>query len=806
MPLLRHLLPWMAALCPIFLSAQVTLTGRTLDARTNEPLAFVNVGVEGLREGTTTDIDGRFSLTVASLPVALRFTYVGYTDQRTIVTEAQSVIVRLDQRTELLREAVVLPGENPAHRIVQKVWANRKQSDGMKHRSHRYNSYSKTIFTAAVDSALLADPARMAALDTGDREAIDFFDRQHILLIESATRMTFIPPAAEQEEVLAMRVSGLKDPSLLALAASTKTFSIYEPQITLNEKTYVGPIGPNSTNHYFFLIEDTLYRGADSVFVISYRPRKGTKFDGLKGLLYVNTDGYALQNAIAEPAEVSSGPALKVQQMHERINGKWFPVQLNTWLFLPFMQVENYTLMGIGRTYLKDIELDVDIARKEVRGPEFVADRMEMRRDDAFWNDLRVDSLDRKELRTYQVIDSIGEAEHLDKKVKVFDALTSGRIPWGPIDIDLTRFLAFNGYEGVRLGGGLRTNAKVSRVFGLGGYGAYGFQDGTAKYGGDLRIRPSRARSFEFRGFYENDVIESGGVAFRGQKGVFAIDAMRLIYMDRMDRIERWGGEVSFRWGGLQAWVGSDRQTRLNEQDYSYAEPIAEGVTRFQNAFTAGGINVAIRYAHKERIARLMDRQIALGTKWPVLYVNVYKAVPDLWEGELELLRVDAMVEKTFRVRMLGSTTLRAMGGMVDTDAPYSWLYNMRGTHANGLNITTPLAFETMRPNEFTADRYVAVFLRHSFGHLLVKGKHFDPIPLVVASAGWGRLDEPENHMGFSTSSLEKGYYEAGLQVDQLLKTGFTGLGFGAFYRMGPYALKEPLDNVVLKLSATFVL
>lgn len=125
-------------------------------------------------------------------------------------------------------------------------------------------------------------------------------------MIESATSKSFIPPAAEKEEVLAMRVSGLKDPSLLALAASTKTF-IYNASILLNEKNYVSPIGPSSTNQYFFLLQDTLYQGADSVFIISYEPRKGKKFDALRGVLYVNTDGYAVQNAIAEPVERSGG-------------------------------------------------------------------------------------------------------------------------------------------------------------------------------------------------------------------------------------------------------------------------------------------------------------------------------------------------------------------------------------------------------------------------------------------------------------------------------------------------------------------
>ena len=106
-----------------------------------------------------------------------------------------------------------------------------------------------------------------AILHTGTK-AIEFLEKQYILLIESVTAKRFIPPAAEQEEVLAMRVSGLKDPSLLAMVASTKTFSVYEPQIQVNERTYLSPIGPGSTKQYLFILQDTLYQGKDSVFLI----------------------------------------------------------------------------------------------------------------------------------------------------------------------------------------------------------------------------------------------------------------------------------------------------------------------------------------------------------------------------------------------------------------------------------------------------------------------------------------------------------------------------------------------------------
>jgi hypothetical protein len=212
---------------------------------------------------------------------------------------------------------------------------------------------------------------------------------------------------------------------------------------------------------------------------------------------------------------------------------------------------------------------------------------------------------------------------------------------------------------------------------------------------------------------------------------------------------------------------------------------------------------VAARFAFREQLARLPDRQLSLGTRWPVLYVQAFQAYDGLWGGDRSLWRVNAMVEKAFRLRMLGTLSLRVMGGMADDTAPYPFLFNLRGTWSTRLPVATQNTFQTMRPNEFLADRYVAVFLQHSFGHLLFQWRKFRPVPSVVANAGWGSLAHPEYHRGYTFSTLQDGYYEAGLQLDGLLRIGVSNFGAGAYLRRGPNALPQLSDNLALKLSMT---
>ncbi len=89
-------------------------------------MAFVNIVANNSNIGTATDIDGKF-LVVSETPInLLRFSYVGYESLVIeILGEANNLVIHLRRSATELREIVILAGENPAHRIIQKVIENR---------------------------------------------------------------------------------------------------------------------------------------------------------------------------------------------------------------------------------------------------------------------------------------------------------------------------------------------------------------------------------------------------------------------------------------------------------------------------------------------------------------------------------------------------------------------------------------------------------------------------------------------------------------------------------------------------------
>jgi len=70
--------------------AQRTISGTVTDD-TGEPLPFANVYVEGTTVGTTTDIDGNYTLKVPEGASNIRVSYTGYADQALAIGDGNSL-------------------------------------------------------------------------------------------------------------------------------------------------------------------------------------------------------------------------------------------------------------------------------------------------------------------------------------------------------------------------------------------------------------------------------------------------------------------------------------------------------------------------------------------------------------------------------------------------------------------------------------------------------------------------------------------------------------------------------------------
>ena len=810
------------------------VTGRVIDSRTRESLAFVNIVINGSNKGGTTDIDGKFNLKSVQPIQSLRLTYVGY-EPATVTpgSSTKGMLITMTQKDIDLQEVEILPGINPAHRIIRNAIDNRDINDPEKVKTFSYTAYDKTVFTADNDTTLKGDFAALVdtsmiqnikgmeigfsikpdsvKMDSSMKDSATQFiekliSQQYLFLMENVTKRKFMAPDKNYNKVIATKMSGFKDPILVFLATQIQSFSFYKPFISIMMKDYVNPIGSGSFSRYFFKIEDTTYMGKDTVFILSFRPRKGTNFDGMKGIVAINSHNWGIQNVTAEPYPNTGGLMIRIHQLYELIGGvQWFPVQLNTDVAFNNMRIGKYKAVGSGRSYIRDIVLNPDLVRREFNHLDVEVDKDATARNEGFWNQYRVDSLTRKDRQTYKVLDSVGAANNFDKMARTLQTLLTGRIPWGPIDIDINRFLNYNTYEGLVVGAGIHTNDRLADWFKIGGFYQYAFAVATSKYGGDVSFLVNRRHDVTVAasGFY--DLVESGGLSYPSDYESILSGNFRQLMIKKLDRTESYNLTLGFR--ALKYVLFNVGFSSDFKKTTTYDLATIEGnAVLLEDQFRFTTFSAGFKWAYGEKFIQTINNKISLGTKFPVVWFEYTRGIKNLLGGEFDYDRFDLKIRKTFNIKYLGKLTVQLNGGYVDQPIPVCNLYYAPASY-RAFTLFAPNSFGTMRSNEFLSNKYASLYIYHDFGYLLFKGKKwFHPEFAISQNIGFGWLDHREKYAynTINPNVMNLGYYESGLLINNLVNLKVYTIGIGAFYRWGPYSFNYAWDNVAAKISMIF--
>lgn len=797
--------------------AQITVSGVVKDAQDKTALPYVNIYVKNTTQGTYTDAKGQFSISLPQTKATLVFSYIGYEKKEIEVTGNQSITVQLKSLSLSLEEVTVLPGENPADVIMRKVVDNRDKHDPENLPTFKYKSYNKFVIninksgkndTAKPEVKHYDNPSD-SILDAQNRGFEDtLLNMMNLFLMESVTEKKYKRPRSYKETVLASRISGIKRAEYVLLATEIQSFSFYSNYIKILGKEYLSPIAKGNTRKYLFILQDTALENGEQSYVIYYQPRKGKNFEGLSGLLYINTQNFAVMKATASLADGGGTETQVVQQYQKLSDSVYFPSLFTSDFIFSGVSVavsdsnekpNAYVPMGKAKTTLYDIELDNEFKRREFDNVELEFAPDALTKDKDFWQKNRQEQLDSKDSLTYKFVDSLGKELNLDRRLEFLRILTTGKIPVGGFNINLEDIYRFNNFEGSRLGFGLSTNNRLSKRFTVGGYYAYGFKDEHSKFGGNFSLFLNKTQSSAINASYSNDVAETG-VQNTGKYSPLDEERFRRIYISIMDRVERSKASINFR---LLRYISLDAGfERVNKQvttQYRFGDG-QQQYFRFANAV------LSLRWAPGEKLAQSFGslRPISNDRSF-VLNAQITQGFKGVMDGQFSYLKTDVTADYKLRIRNLGYSYIRLSGGHVDGDIPYTDMYFGRaGYNSKNIALVTPFAFETMKYNEFFGNSYAAAFFRHDFGSLLLKTAKWKPQILLVTNVFFSTLSNPSMHKHFPLQSAEKGFYESGIQVNNIFKLNFAGYGGGVFYRYGPYSNSSPLKNLIGKLSLGF--
>jgi hypothetical protein len=801
-----------------------TISGRVLDKDDNSPLPFVNIIVAGQPYfGTSSDLDGYFELEVTTDRADLEFSYLGY--QKKLIPFSRSsempVTIHLAEQADELAEVTVFPGENPAHRIIKNAVNNREVNNPENLPSFSYETYGKFVVTVNTDSLDTSidtvykstENDSVMELDSSNYMLDEFMQKQHLLFMETVTERKYIKGKRDNEEVIASRMSGFKNPLFALINTQMQSFSFYDDYISIAGQELLNPITPGSTSRYFFLIRDTLYNSeTDSVFVISFRPRPKYGFDPMQGVLYINTSNWAIQNVIARPVE-TEGVLIEIEQKYKRYNDRtWFPDQLNATVILGSASVNGATPEARLRTYLRNVQLGAELQPKKIsKAVVTIADDARDKADQLLLQ-YRQDSLDSREARTYEFMDSISEAENLERGLDILISLAQGRIPLGPVDLVMDRLFIINQYEGFRPGLEFRTNNRFSNWLRLGAYAGYGFRDNAWKYDLYTNIILNKHSNLKLIAGHKVDILEAARQEFiqTPYRGVFQ-NNFRQFFVDQVDRIQRnYFGFTWDPWGDLGFMTMLHQEQRTYLQDYNYIpDGNPEGLGNQYN-FTEAIFS--LRYAPEEDFIEAPGYgRIRMAQKFPLIYFQYTRGLTQVLDGDFDYNKFDLLLHHQKSTLFLGELDLVMLGGLVLEELPYSKIYTGMSNMLNRDSwwermgvIADRYSFETMRFNEFAYDRYIQVMFRQNLKTLLFRRDWLAPHVELVARGLWGFMASNAVHEGISFSVPERGYYEGGVELNQLLVSGFSGIGLGFYYRFGPYSLPTVEENFAAKITFSF--
>jgi len=782
-------------------SARKHISGLVVDAESGMPLPFATIRPGHAADGMFSDIDGRFSGSIADSIRFLTISYMGYqTMQYTLDGPATGLLIKMEALPGTLPEVTIRQGPDKVSGLMSKAIAARSLNQ-----PGEYNWYQCRIYYK-MTADLLPDAA--ALKDTTNTLLADFVKDKHMLLSETYSRRSYRKPGLLQDEVEATRISGWRKAPFTSLVTDILPFDTYSDFLKLNGKDFANPVSKGWQARYRIQLEDEVPQGGDTLYILSFRPRRASADNLLSGQFYIHSGNYAIAYFKGSYTDARLGQTLNlVQQYRELEDGRWFPYRLSyemRWTRFSKSKLGTIGLQISGSSQISDVSLEepahfrFDKARpvKLLPGADEVPDD--------YWLTRRPDTLDNKGHTTYRFMDSVFHEYKIDKVLPFMEKLSEAKIPLSVIDIDLKRLYAYNSFEKSRPGLGIQTNERLLKHISLGGWAGYGFHDKQWKYGGFLELSLDPYKDKMVRLGYNRDLTDPGRIKLHKD-----IDRgyLQLYMMQRADRIDDFFAAAGGRFGYWNISLEGHYQKIVPQYSYALA-----GEAEQYSRFNAGELAVSFRYAPGERRAPAFGKyQPVYNPAQPKFYLKLtggnIQSGPSYQSNYLQVL---AAMQWSRRINRVGKESIQLMAGMIRSGQPLpvSKTFAGKGYYNPDYPIYSFGGFATMRPYGYYSDRFISLNWKHDFDWKLYNLASWSKPYLSLAhNLLYGSMEQPSVHRHIAFEVPDKGYHESGVILNDLLKLNYLNIAYfnlhaGYFYHWAPSGLDlKKNGNFVLGIS-----
>lgn len=790
-----------------FSLAQSTFKKVVADAASHQVLPFATIKPANGGKAIIANINGVFYIPTSGFATIV-VSHTGYQNKTLSSSELATMdTILLQRRTNALEEVVIRSDVSKIKRILNLAIRNKPLHNPDLYEAYQCDMYYKMYSdmerlndTSAAallkrrkpsrdrDSLSIAKSKEAAAKADSNLRA--FIQKSHLVFSEVYSQRYYRKPGQLQELILASRFSGFTKTYFTNLVTNVLPFHIYGEYISANGIDYLHPLAKGWQQRYQYRLEEEIVVGADTTFVLSYRPLPKSSFEGLEGSLYINSNGYAISHFIGSNINNATGRLMQLEQVYMQQDGRWFPQEINYRIRFKGITAAMPGFTMDGHALVSNLCFEVADAKVFDKAyPVKMADSVDLR-SEAYWQQLRPDTLTAKERTTYRLMDSFFAKRRIERLINAFSDLPMGRVAIGKLSIDVARLLASNNYEGTRLGLGLYTNDRVSKYFSIGGWAGYGTEDKAWKYGASATVYPKGNKDNWLMVGYSNNYRNAGSISIHPELDRMAL---RNWLLQKPDRVAEYMVGLHTQRGYWQMELMARKQqiTNLYASNFNWqGNPIT--------AFDVQEATLGLRYAHGEKRVPVMgyylpDQTVPL--RYPIFYLSASWGNASAGAYQAQYWRGLVGVTYSRHSNRWGNDEWRFMaGGLLVKDGiplPQSLLLAGNGLKRNGINFYVPGAFITMGQSDVYSSHFASLHYLHRFDKYLWKAKFSQPFISFGHNILKSNLAKVDKQATTGIATIDKAYHESGLLLNQLLQKGLGNLftvylNVGAFYHWTP--------------------
>ncbi|NNF75315.1 MAG: carboxypeptidase-like regulatory domain-containing protein, partial [Flavobacteriaceae bacterium] len=586
-------------------------------------------------------------------------------------------------------------------------------------------------------------------------------------------------------------------------------FSIYDNYLKFFDKSFVSPLSKTGINTYNYILSDSAFIDNKWCYNIIYYPRRKNELT-FKGDFWVNDSTYAIKEInlqASKSANINWVKEIYIEQEFDVLNDSLFLIKRDYMLsdFAINKKERSRGVYGKRTTLYDNYEFDKVLDNEFYDEEVYNFDKDVYDRDDAFWEENRLESLNKDEKGVYKMLDTLKTVRKFKNLYNLGSILSSGYIEFDRLNLDYGPIFSTFGYndvEKLRLRAGGRTYFGRNDLWRLEGFLAYGFGDDKFKYGISGKWLIDKKHRLIISGGNRRDVEQIGAslttstdvlgrnLASSSVIGTSTNDKLTSINLTSFAvSLEPWRNVV-FRFGGdYRTLESASRTFSLDYVDLESPSGVSSEIKQFETA-------ISVNYYPGRKMTGFGVERNPSNDNYAQLFAKISIGDKSLFNSDFDYTKVQASYTQPWQLGGFGRLWSTVEVGKTFGEVPLGLLSVVPGNQSFFSIYNT---FSQLDFYEFVTDTYTSVNLQHNFN-----GRLFSRIPflrklnlreIVHLRGVWGDLSDANKELSAPTNTpliapSDKIYYEYGFGVGNIFKILRIDFNFRGNYLDNPDARK----------------